>query len=155
MRKRKPKKRIVQPDPRFGDTLVTQFVNNLMLQGKKSTAFKIFYDAMDIVGEKSGEDPHEVWQKALNNIYPQVEVRSKRIGGATFQIPTDIRNARKVSMGMKWLIKYSRARSGKGMAEKLSSEILAASKGEGAAVKKREDTHRMAEANKAFAHFRA
>ncbi len=155
MRKRKPKKRIIQPDPRFGDTLVTQFVNNLMLQGKKSTAFKIFYDAMDIVGEKSGEDPHEVWQKALNNIYPQVEVRSKRIGGATFQIPTDIRNARKVSMGMKWLIKYSRARSGKGMAEKLSSEILAASKGEGAAVKKREDTHRMAEANKAFAHFRA
>ena len=111
MRKRKPKKRIIQPDPRFGDTLVTQFVNNLMLQGKKSTAFKIFYDAMDIVGEKSGEDPHEVWQKALNNIYPQVEVRSKRIGGATFQIPTDIRNARKVSMGMKWLIKYSRARS--------------------------------------------
>ena len=155
MRKRKPKKRIIQPDPRFGDTLVTQFVNNLMLQGKKSTAFKIFYDAMDIVGEKSGEDPHEVWQKALNNIYPQVEVRSKRIGGATFQIPTDIRNARKVSMGMKWLIKYSRARSGKGMAEKLSSEILAAIKGEGAAVKKREDTHRMAEANKAFAHFRA
>ncbi len=155
MRKRKPKKRIIQPDPRFGDTLVTQFVNNLMLAGKKSTAFKIFYDAMDIIGEKSGEDPHEVWQKALNNIYPQVEVRSKRIGGATFQIPTDIRSARKVSMGMKWLIKYSRARSGKGMAEKLSSEILAASKGEGAAVKKREDTHRMAEANKAFAHFRA
>ena len=155
MRKRKPKKRIVQPDPRFGDTLVTQFVNNLMLQGKKSTAFKIFYDAMDVIAEKSGEDPHEVWQKALNNIYPQVEVRSKRIGGATFQIPTEIRTARKISMGMKWLIKYSRARSGKGMAEKLSSEILAASKGEGAAVKKREDTHRMAEANKAFAHFRA
>lgn len=155
MRKRKPKKRIVQPDPRFGDTLVTQFVNNLMIQGKKSTAFKIFYEAMDIIGEKSGEDPHEVWQKALSNIYPQVEVRSKRVGGATFQIPTEIRSARKVSMGMKWLIKYSRARSGKGMAEKLSSEILAASKGEGAAVKKREDTHRMAEANKAFAHFRA
>ncbi len=155
MRKRKPKKRIIQPDPRFGDTLVTQFVNNLMLQGKKSTAFKIFYDAMDTVAEKSGEDPHEVWQKALNNIYPQVEVRSKRIGGATFQIPTDIRAARKVSMGMKWLIKYARARSGKGMAEKLSAEVLAASKGEGAAVKKREDTHRMAEANKAFAHFRA
>ena len=155
MRKRKPKKRIIQPDPRFGDTLVTQFVNNLMLEGKKSTAFKIFYDAMDIVAEKSGEDPHEVWQKALNNIYPQVEVRSKRIGGATFQIPTEIRAARKVSMGMKWLIKYSRARSGKGMAEKLSAEVLAASKGEGAAVKKREDTHRMAEANKAFAHFRA
>ncbi len=155
MRKRKPKKRIIQPDPRFGDTLVTQFVNNLMLAGKKGTAFKVFYDAMDIVAEKSGEDAHEVFQKALNNIYPQVEVRSKRIGGATFQIPTEIRAARKVSMGMKWLIKYARARSGKGIAEKLSAEILAASKGEGAAVKKKEDTHRMAEANKAFAHFRA
>ena len=155
MRKRKPKVRIVQPDPRYGDTLVTQFVNNLMLSGKKSIAFSVFYDAMDIVKERTGESEHEIWKKALNNTIPQVEVRSKRIGGATFQIPTDIRSSRKVSMGMKWLIKYSRARSGKGMAEKLSSEILAASKGEGAAVKKREDTHRMAEANKAFAHFRA
>jgi small subunit ribosomal protein S7 len=155
MRKRKPKKRIIQPDPRFGDTMVTQFVNNLMVQGKKSTAYKIFYDAMDVVAEKTSENPHEVWQKALNNICPQVEVRSKRVGGATFQIPTEIRPSRKLSMGMKWLIKYSRARSGKGMAEKLSSEVMAASKNEGAAVKRREDTHRMAEANKAFAHFRA
>jgi len=125
------------------------------LKGKKSTAFDIFYNAMDIVAERTGENPHETWQKALNNVYPQVEVRSKRIGGATFQIPTDIRSARRTSMGMKWLIKYSRARSGKGMAEKLGAEIIAASKGEGASVKKREDTHRMAEANKAFAHFRA
>lgn len=155
MRKRKPKKRIIQPDPRFGDTMVTQFVNNMMLAGKKSTAFKIYYDALDLVAEKSEENPHELWQKALNNICPQVEVRSKRIGGATFQIPTEIRAARKLSMGMKWMVKYARARSGKGMAEKLAAEILAAAKGEGAAVKKKEDTHRMAEANKAFAHFRA
>lgn len=126
-----------------------------MWAGKKSSAFKIFYDAMDKIQERAGEDPHETWQKALNNIYPAVEVRSKRVGGATFQIPTDIRPRRRISVGMKWLIKYSRARSGKGMAEKLSAEIIAASKGEGAAVKKKEDTHRMAEANKAFAHFRA
>ncbi len=155
MRKRKPKKRVIQPDPRFQDQLVTQFVNNLMLQGKKSTAFSIFYDAMDIVGEKTGENPHEIWAKALDNVYPQVEVRSRRIGGSTFQIPTEIRSERRISVGMKWLIKYSRARSGKGMADKLSAEIMSASKGEGASVKKKEDTHRMAEANKAFAHFRA
>lgn len=155
MRKRKPKLRVLQPDPRFADPLVTQFVNNMMWAGKKSAAYKIFYDAMDKIQERSGEEPHDTWQKALNNIYPAVEVRSKRVGGATFQIPTDIRPRRRISVGMKWLIKYSRARSGKGMAEKLAAEILAASKGEGAAVKKREDTHRMAEANKAFAHFRA
>ncbi len=154
MRKRKPKKRIIQPDPRFGDQMITQFVNNLMLQGKKTIAFGIFYDAMDKVKEKSGEDELEVFKKALNNIMPGVEVRSKRIGGATFQIPREIRAERRVSVGMKWLIKYARARSGKGMAEKLSAEILAASKGEGAAVKKREDTHKMAESNRAFAHFR-
>ncbi len=155
MRKRKPKQRILQPDPRFADPMVTQFVNNMMWQGKKSVSFQIFYDAMDIIQEKTGDNPHEVWQKALNNIYPQVEVRSKRVGGATFQIPIEIRPNRRTSVGMKWLIKYSRLRSGKGMAEKLSAEIIAASKGEGASVKKKEDTHRMAEANKAFAHFRA
>ncbi len=154
MRKRKPKKRIIQPDPRFGDQLVTQFVNNMMLQGKKSTAFTIFYDAMDIVKEKTGEDPHETWKKALGNIMPNVEVRSKRIGGATFQIPVEIRAERRVSVGMKWMIKYARMRSGRGMADKLSAEVIAASKGEGAAVKKREDTHKMAESNRAFAHFR-
>ena len=154
MRKRKPKKRIIQPDPRFKDTLVTQFVNNLMIQGKKSTAFRLFYDAMDKIQDRTGEDPHKVWKDALNNAMPAVEVRSRRIGGATFQIPTEMRPARKISVGMKWLIKYSRARNGKGMAEKLSAEIIAASKGEGAAVKKKEDTHKMAESNRAFAHFR-
>jgi small subunit ribosomal protein S7 len=155
MRKRKPKKRPIMPDPRFGDVMVTQFVNNLMWEGKKAVAFKIFYDAMDIIAEKTGEDPHEVWKKALSNAMPQVEVRSKRIGGATFQIPTEIYQSRKISNGMKWLIKFARARSGKGMADKLSAELIAASKGEGAAVKKKEDTHRMAEANRAFAHFKA
>ena len=154
MRKRKPKKRILQPDPRYKDLMVTQFVNNLMWQGKKAVAYSLFYKAMDIVQEKTSEDPHEVWKKALQNITPGVEVRSRRVGGATFQIPTELRPARKISVGMKWLIKYSRARNGKGMAEKLSAEIMAAAKGEGAAVKKKEDTHKMAESNRAFAHFR-
>ena len=154
MRKRKPKLRVISPDPRFNDPMVTRFVNNLMLQGKKSVSFKVFYDAMDIVKEKTGEDEHEVWKKALNNAMPQVEVRSKRIGGATFQIPMEIRPARKISIGMKWMIRFSRERSGKGIAEKLAAEIIAASKGEGAAVKRKEDTHRMAESNRAFAHFR-
>jgi small subunit ribosomal protein S7 len=154
MRKRKPKVRIIQPDPRYGDPMVTQFVNNLMWEGKKSTAFKVFYEAMDIVKERSNGDEHALWKKALNNVMPQVEVRSRRIGGATFQIPTEIRAKRKVSIGMKWLIRFSRQRSGKGIAEKLAAEVLAASKGEGAAVKRKEDTHKMAESNRAFAHFR-
>lgn len=154
MRKRKPKKRIIQPDPRFGDPMVTQFVNNVMLDGKKSTAYQVVYDALDVVAEKSGENAHEVFKKALQNITPNVEVRSKRIGGATFQIPSEIRPARRLSIGMKWMIKYARARNGKGFSDKLSAEILAASKGEGAAVKKKEDTHKMAESNRAFAHFR-
>ena len=154
MRKRKPKQRYLAPDPRFGDPMITQFVNNLMLEGKKNVAMAVFYDAMDIVKEKTGEDPHEVWKKALLNATPQVEVRSRRIGGATFQIPTEINPRRRTSVGMKWLIRFSRARSGKGIADKLSAEIIAASKGEGAAVKRKEDTHRMAESNKAFAHFR-
>jgi small subunit ribosomal protein S7 len=154
MRKRKPKARIIAPDPRYTDPLVTQFVNNMMMKGKKSTAFRLFYDAMDIVKERTKQDEHAMWKKALNNVMPQVEVRSRRIGGATFQIPTEIRASRKISIGMKWLIKYSRLRSGRGMAEKLASEVIAASKGEGAAVKKKEDTHRMAESNRAFAHFK-
>lgn len=154
MRKRKPKKRVIQPDPRFGDTMVTQFVNNMMMSGKKSVSFRVFYDAMDKVAERTGEDAHETWKKALNNVMPGVEVRSRRVGGATFQIPTEIRPARKTSIGMKWLIKFARARSGKGMAEKLAAEVIAASKNEGAAVKRREDTHKMAESNRAFAHFR-
>jgi len=154
MRKRKPKPRIIKPDPRYSDPLVTQFVNNLMLQGKKSVAFKIFYDAMDIVKERTEEEEHQIWKKALNNAMPQVEVKSRRIGGATFQIPAEIRAKRKISIGMKWLIKFARKRSGKGYAEKLAAELIAASKGEGAAVKRKEDTHKMAESNRAFAHFR-
>jgi len=134
--------------------MVTQFVNNMMLQGKKGTAFQIFYDAMDLMKERTDQDEHALWKKALNNAMPQVEVRSRRIGGATFQIPTEIPAKRKIAIGMKWLIKFARQRSGKGMAEKLAAELTAASKGEGAAVKRKEDTHRMAESNRAFAHFR-
>lgn len=154
MRKRKPKPRILAPDPRFQDSMVTRFVNNMMLSGKKSVALKVFYDAMDIIAEKTGEEPHGIWKKALNNAMPMVEVRSKRIGGATFQIPTEIRAERKIAIGMKWLIKFSRARSGKGIANKLAAELMAAAKNEGAAVKRKEDTHKMAESNRAFAHFR-
>ena len=154
MRKRKPKLRVIQPDPRYGDPVVTRFVNNLMWQGQKSTAYQIFYDAMDLLSEKSGANPHELFGKALENTTPSVEVKSRRIGGATFQIPTEINPKRKVAIGMKWLIRFARERNGKGMAEKLSAEVLAASKGEGNAVKRKEDTHKMAEANRAFAHFK-
>ncbi|MGH1383256.1 30S ribosomal protein S7 [Kordia sp.] len=157
MRKRKAKKRPLLPDPRFNDQLVTRFVNNLMWDGKKSVAFKIFYDAMDIVESKKTDDEKtalELWKDALSNVMPHVEVRSRRVGGATFQIPMQIRPDRKVSMAMKWLISYSRKRNEKSMALKLASEVLAAAKEEGAAVKKRVDTHKMAEANKAFSHFR-
>ena len=159
MRKRKPKIRVIQPDSRYSDPAVTQFVNMLMYSGKKSTAFKIFYDAMDIVKEKmevteEGETEHNVWEKALKNVMPGVEVRSRRVGGSTFQIPTEIRAKRKVSIGMKWMITFARKRAGKGMADKLANEILAAAKNEGQAVKRREETHRMAESNRAFSHFR-
>jgi len=154
MRKGKSKKRILLPDPRFNDQLVTRFVNNLRLQGKTDLAFTIFYDAIDVVSERTGEEGLEVWKQALTNVMPQVEVRSRRVGGATFQIPMQIRPERKVSMAMKWLISYARKRNEKSMAQKLAGEIIAASKEEGAAVKKRVDTHRMAEANKAFSHFR-
>ena len=157
MRKTKAKKRPLLPDPKFNDQLVTRFVNNLMFDGKKSIAFKIFYDAMDIVEAKKGEnekDSLEIWKDALTNVMPHVEVRSRRIGGANFQIPMPIRADRKISMAMKWLIKYSTARNDKSMAQKLASEVIAAAKEEGAAVKKRMDTHKMAEANKAFSHFR-
>lgn len=134
--------------------MVTQFVNMMMYDGKKSVAFAIFYDAMDMIKERTEMEEHQIWKKALNTAMPQVEVRSRRIGGATFQIPTEIRAKRKLSIGMKWVIKFSRQRSGKGMAERLASELIAASKGEGGAVKRKEDTHRMAESNRAFAHFR-
>jgi len=155
MRKSRAKKRVLLPDPKFNDKLVTRFVNNLMLDGKKSVAFKIFYDALEIVDEKVEEENClDVWKKALTNVTPGVEVRSRRIGGATFQIPQPIREDRKVSMGMKWLIGFSRKRNEKTMAQKLAGEILAGYKEEGAAFKKKEDTHRMADANKAFSHFR-
>ena len=154
MRKAKPKKRIILPDPKFNDVLVTKFVNNMMLQGKKSTAYRIFYEAMEVVAAKTSEDPVEVWKKALANVTPAVEVRSRRIGGATFQIPSEIRAGRKTSIGMKNLIGFSRKRHEKSMGQKLAGEILAAYKEEGSAFKKKEDTHRMAEANKAFSHFR-
>jgi len=154
MRKAKPKKRITLPDPKFNNVMVTKFVNNLMLKGKKSVAFEIFYDSMDIVAEKLKEEPVEVWKKALANITPALEVKSRRIGGATFQIPTELRPERKQSLGMKNLILYARKRHEKTMAAKLAAEIIAASKEEGAAFKRKEDIHRMAEANKAFSHFR-
>ncbi len=154
MRKSRPKKRIILPDPKFNDTLVTKFVNNLMLKGKKTLAFDIFYEAIDIVSEKTGEDGLEVWKKGLANVTPAVEVRSRRIGGATFQIPSEIRPSRKSSIGMKNLIGFARKRHEKSMGQKLAAEIMAAYKEEGAAYKRKEDTHRMAEANKAFSHFR-
>jgi small subunit ribosomal protein S7 len=154
MRKAQAKKLPLAPDPKFSDKLVTRFVNNLMWQGKKSAAYTIFYDAVDKVTKITGENGYEVWKKALANITPGVEVRSRRIGGATFQIPAEVRADRKVSLSIKWMVKYSRDRNGRSMADKLANEIVAAAKGEGAAFKKKEDTHRMAEANKAFAHFR-
>jgi small subunit ribosomal protein S7 len=154
MRKTQPKKIPLAPDPKFNDKMVSRFVNNLMWEGKKSGAFLIFYDALDKVAKFTGEDGYEVWKRALANITPSVEVRSRRIGGATFQIPTEVRPDRKVSLSIKWMIRYSRDRNGRSMADKLANEIVAASKGEGASFKKKEDTHRMAEANKAFAHFR-
>ncbi|GER60748.1 30S ribosomal protein S7 [Patiriisocius marinus] len=157
MRKRAAKKRPLLPDPRFNDQLVTRFVNNMMWDGKKSVAFKVFYDAIDIVEEKKTDEEKtglEIWKDALSNVMPHVEVRSRRVGGATFQIPMQIRADRKISTAMKWLIGFARKRNEKSMAQKLASEILAAAKEEGAAVKKRTDTHKMAEANKAFSHFR-
>lgn len=154
MRKAKPKKRYVLPDPKFQDTLVTKFVNYLMYDGKKSIAYTIFYDAVALVEKRTGENGLEVWRRALNNIMPSVEVKSRRVGGATFQVPTEVRPERKTSLGIKWMIKYSRSRGEKTMMEKLAGEIIAGAKGEGAAIKKKDDTHRMAEANKAFSHFR-
>ncbi|TAF44863.1 MAG: 30S ribosomal protein S7 [Sphingobacteriales bacterium] len=154
MRKSKPKKRIILPDPKFNDVMVTRFVNNMMYDGKKSIAYDIFYGAIEIVETKTTENGLETFKKALNNIMPGVEVKSRRVGGANFQVPTEVRPERKIALGMKWLISYSRKRGEKTMTEKLAGEIISAAKGEGAAVKKKEDTHKMAEANKAFSHFR-
>ena len=157
MRKTKPKKRIILPDPRYQDAWVTQFVNNMMLDGKKSKSFEIFYEAMDLIEARTKDiekTPLDIFKQAIDNITPQVEVKSRRVGGATFQVPMEIRNERKVSVGMKNMILFARKRAGKSMAEKLASEAIAGYNNEGGAYKKKEDTHRMAEANKAFAHFR-
>jgi small subunit ribosomal protein S7 len=154
MRKTQAKKLPLAPDPRYNDKLVTRFVNNIMWEGKKSVAFDIFYDSLEKVSKQTGEDGYEIWKRALVNVTPAVEVRSRRIGGATFQIPSEVRQDRKISLSMKWLIRYSRERNGRSMADKLANEIVAAAKGEGSAIKKKEHTHRMAEANKAFAHFK-
>jgi small subunit ribosomal protein S7 len=157
MRKSKPKKRILLPDPKYNDPYVTRFVNNLMFNGKKTVAYQIFYDSLEIVGDKlkvDGKSPLEIWKQALDNITPQVEVKSRRVGGATFQVPMEIRPDRKVSISMKNLISFARKRAGHSMAERLAAEVMAAYNQEGGAFKRKEDTHRMAEANKAFAHFR-
>jgi small subunit ribosomal protein S7 len=154
MRKTQAKKLPLAADAKYNDTLVTRFVNNIMWEGKKNTAYNIFYDAIDRVSKQTGENGYDIWKRALSNVTPAVEVRSRRIGGATFQIPAEVRADRKISLSMKWLIRFSRERNGRSMSEKLANEIVAASKGEGGAFKKKEDTHRMAEANKAFAHFR-
>ena len=157
MRKTKPKKRILLPDPRYKDPYVTRFVNNLMLSGKKSVAYDIFYGAMDLIEQRTKdiEKPAlEIFKQALENITPQVEVKSRRVGGATFQVPMEVRPDRKISISMKAMISFARKRPGKSMSEKLAAEAIAAYNNEGGAYKKKEDTHRMAEANKAFAHFR-
>lgn len=154
MRKSKPKKRYLLPDPKFQDPMVTKFVNYLMNEGKKSISYSIFYDAIAQVEKKAGESGLEIWRRALSNVTPSVEVKSRRVGGATFQVPVEIRPERKLNLSIKWLIDYARLRGEKTMTDKLAAEILAASKGEGAAIKKKDDTHRMAEANKAFSHFR-
>lgn len=155
MRKKRAPKRFLAGDPRFNDPMVTRFVNCMMYNGKKASTMSIFYDAMDRIEKSNAEmNGYETWKKALQNVSPSVEVRSRRVGGANFQIPVEVRPDRRVSLSMKWLIRYSRERNGKSMAEKLANEVIAAAKGEGAAVKKKEDTHKMAEANKAFAHFK-
>ena len=154
MRKKRAPKRYLQPDPRFGDTMVTKFVNSIMWDGKKSTAYRVFYEAMDVIEERTSESGLETWKKAIQNVSPAVEVKSRRIGGSNFQIPTEVRPERKLALGMKWLLQFSRSRNGKSMSDKLANKVIAASKGEGGAFKKKEDTHRMAEANKAFSHFK-
>lgn len=154
MRKTRAKNRKPLPDPKYKDELLTKFVNNLMLDGKKSVAFGLIYGAMDIIKAKTEEDPLEIFKTALNNAMPAVEVKSRRVGGATFQVPTEVKPKRRLGLGIRWLIKYAKSRNGKSMEDKLAAEFMAAAKGEGAAVKKKEDTHRMAEANKAFSHFR-
>lgn len=154
MRKQRAKKRYLAPDPVYNDTLVTRFVNTLMLDGKKSVAYTNFYEAMDKIKAITGEEGYDIWKKAMDNVLPAVEVRSRRIGGATFQIPTPIREDRKIFLMIRWLVNFARKRNGKSMGDKLAAELIAASKGEGSSVKRKEDMHKMAEANKAFSHFK-
>lgn len=154
MRKKRAEKRHIMPDPRYNDAVLGKFINNLMIQGKKSTAQKMIYGAMDIIQEKLKQDPLEVFRKALSNVAPVLEVRSRRVGGATYQVPVEVREDRRIALAVRWIKTYSSARRDKSMSLKLANELMAAYKGEGAAVKKRDDTHRMAEANKAFAHFK-
>jgi small subunit ribosomal protein S7 len=154
MRKKRAEKRRVAPDPKYGDVIVSKFINNIMYQGKKSVARTIVYDAFSVLGEKTGKDPLEVFRKALQNVAPSLEVRSRRVGGATYQVPVDVREDRRIALAIRWIKTYASSRRDKSMAGKLAAELLAASNGEGSSVKKREDTHRMAEANKAFAHFK-
>ncbi len=153
-RRREVPKRKIIPDPKFKDKLVAKFTNSIMLSGKKATAEGILYGAFDIIRERFKEEPIEVFRKALDNVKPKLEVKSRRVGGATYQVPVEVRPERRVALAMRWLIGYSRDRNEKSMSEKLAAEVLAASRGEGNAMKKKEDTHRMAEANKAFAHYR-
>ena len=153
-RRRRPQKRIILPDPKFKDLVVAKFINNLMYGGKKSTSEKIFYDALDFVEGKLKKNPIDVFKKAMENVAPVLEVKSRRVGGATYQVPVEVRSSRRQALAIRWLIRYSRSRNEKTMAERLANEFMAASKNEGSSVKKREDTHKMAEANKAFAHFR-
>ncbi len=153
-RGRRPQKKVLQPDARFNSTLVTRFINCLMLKGKKSTAENIFYNAMDIVKEKTGEDPFSVFNKAMTNIKPSLEVKSRRVGGSTYQVPIEVHPGRRNALAIRWVIQFARSRHEKTMEQKLANEIIDAANNTGAAIKKKEDTHRMAEANKAFAHFR-
>lgn len=154
MRKRRAEKRRVFPDPVYGDIIVSKFINYIMIQGKKNTARKCVYDAFTIIEQKTKKEPLEVFKQAINNVAPYTEVRSRRVGGATYQVPVDVREERRIALAIRWIKNYSSARRDKSLSLKLASELMAASKGEGSAVKKREDTHRMAEANKAFAHFK-
>ena len=155
MRRRRAPKREILPDPKFGSTLVAKFINKLMWDGKKSKAQKIFYEALDIISRRiKNEDPLEVFKQAINNVRPILEVRPRRVGGATYQIPMEVRPERSISLAMKWIIEFARARKGAPMSERLAQEIIDAYRGEGASIKKKEDTHKMAEANRAFAHYR-
>lgn len=154
MRKRRAEKRIISPDPKYKDVLVTRFVNNIMFDGKKNTARRILYDAFGIIAEKTQQEPMDVFKKALSNVAPVVEVRSRRVGGATYQVPVEVREDRRVALAIRWIKKFAKSRRDKTMAQRVAAELMAASKGEGSAFKKKEDTHRMADANKAFAHFK-